>query len=154
MRQLVITRTSVTSKISTAELERLGLPTKILPFVSPGEFMTVTTASTASVADLNAALSNMGLEITREVPDTTVSTHVFQGNPDGRQSDRVDEPVSRFRPRYRALTAEEKSLHDALKSKAAELEALFEQVKPGRYRSLGFTALEEAVMWTVKELTA
>lgn len=80
--------------------------------------------------------------------------HVFDGAPDARQSASVSEPVSRFRPRYRALTDNEKALHDAIKAKAAELEALFEQVKPGRYRSLGFTALEESVMWTVKELTS
>jgi hypothetical protein len=80
--------------------------------------------------------------------------HVYEGAPDGRQSTDVAEPVSRFRPRYRALTDDEKALHDALKTKASELEALFDQVKPGRYRSLGFTALEEAVMWTVKELTS
>lgn len=81
-------------------------------------------------------------------------TNVYEGAPDGRQSDRTDEPVSRFRPRYRALTEDEKVLHDEIKAKASELEALFERVKPGRYRSLGLTALEEAVMWTVKELTA
>lgn len=79
---------------------------------------------------------------------------VFGGPADGRQSNDVAEPVSRFRPRYRALTDEEKALHDAIKAKASELEALFEGVKPGRYRSLGLTALEEAVMWTVKELTS
>lgn len=81
-------------------------------------------------------------------------SHVYEGAPDGRQSADVAEPVSRFRPRYRALTDDEKALHDALKAKASELEELFEKVKPGRYRSLGFTALEEAVMWTVKELTS
>lgn len=81
-------------------------------------------------------------------------THVYEGAPDARQSSNVAEPVSRFRPRYRALTNDEKALHDAIKSKASELEALFDQVKMGRYRSLGFTALEEAVMWTVKELTS
>ncbi len=81
-------------------------------------------------------------------------TNVFEGKPDARQSDSVSEPVSRFRPRYRALTDDEKALHDAIKTKAAELEALFDQVKPGRYRSLGMTALEESVMWTVKELTS
>lgn len=81
-------------------------------------------------------------------------TNVFEGAPDGRQSEDVNEPVSRFRPRYRALTDEEKDLHDGIKAKAAELEALFEQVKPGRYRSLGLTALEESVMWTIKELTS
>lgn len=81
-------------------------------------------------------------------------THVFEGAADARQSDSTQEPVSRFRPRYRALTEDEKALHDALKSKAAELEELFEQVKPGRYRSLALTSLEESVMWVVKELTS
>lgn len=79
---------------------------------------------------------------------------VFEGAPDGRQSDDVHEPVSRFRPRYRALTDGEKALHDAIKNKAAELENLFLQVKSGRYASLGMTSLEQAVMWTVKELTS
>jgi hypothetical protein len=81
-------------------------------------------------------------------------TNVFDGKPDAGQSADVSMPVSRFRPRYRALTDDEKALHDAIKAKAAELESLFEQVKPGRYRSLGLTALEESVMWTVKELTS
>lgn len=81
-------------------------------------------------------------------------SNVFEGEPDARQSSDTKEPVSRFRPRYRALTDAEKALHDDIKAKAAELEALFEQVKAGRYRSLGITALEEAVMWTVKELTS
>ena len=81
-------------------------------------------------------------------------THVFDGTPDARQSADVAEPVSRFRPVYRALTPDEKALHDALKAKAAELEALFEQVKPGRYRALSLTALEESIMWVVKELTS
>lgn len=80
--------------------------------------------------------------------------HLYEGQPDGRQSPDPNMTTSRFRPRYRALTDDEKALHDAIKAKATELEALFEQVKAGRYRSLGFTALEEAVMWTVKELTA
>lgn len=81
-------------------------------------------------------------------------TNLFEGEPDARQSTDVAEPVSRFRPRYRALTDDEKALHDEIKTKAAELEALFDRVKSGRYRSLGITALEEAVMWTVKELTS
>ena len=81
-------------------------------------------------------------------------THVYAGTPDARQSDKIDHPVSRFRPTYRALTPDEKALHDALKDKAAELETLIEKVKPGRYRSLGITALEESIMWTVKELTS
>lgn len=80
--------------------------------------------------------------------------NVYEGAPDARQSDDVNEVVSRFRPRYRALTDDEKALHDAIKAKAVELEALFETVKPGRYRSLGFTDLESSVMWVVKELTS
>jgi hypothetical protein len=79
--------------------------------------------------------------------------HLYEGEPDARQSSEVI-PVTRFRPKYRALTAEEIALHNAIKEKASELEALFEQVKPGRYRSLGMTALEESVMWTIKELTS
>lgn len=79
--------------------------------------------------------------------------HVFAGTPDDRQGG--DIAVSRlFRPRYRALTPEEKSLHDEIKAKAEELEELFEKVKAGRYRALSLTALEEAVMWNIKELTS
>jgi hypothetical protein len=80
--------------------------------------------------------------------------NVFDGAPDARQSDDVAMPVSRFRPKYRALTADEIALHDAIKAKATELETLIDQVKPGRYRSLGMTALEAAIMWTIKELTS
>ena len=81
--------------------------------------------------------------------------NVFEGKPDGRQmAESASTPVSRFRPRYRALSDEEKALHDAIKEKATELEALFDQVKPGRYKALSFTALEEAVMWNIKELTS
>ena len=83
-----------------------------------------------------------------------MTTNVYAGAPDARQSDKIDEPLSRFRPRYRALTDDEKALHDEIKAKAAELEAAFERVKNGRYKSLGITALEQAVMWTVKELTS
>ena len=81
-------------------------------------------------------------------------SNVFDGKADGRQSDSPTEPVSRFRPRYRALTDDEKALHDEIKTKAAELEILFAKVKPGRYNSLAITALEQAVMWVVKELTS
>ena len=79
--------------------------------------------------------------------------HVFEGKPDDRQADSAI-PVSRFRPRYRALTDDEKAMHDQLKDKAAELESLFGKVKPGRYNALAMTALEQAVMWIVKELTS
>ena len=79
-----------------------------------------------------------------------MSNNLYAGTPDGRQSDSVTAPVSRFR----GLTDEEKALHDEIKTKAAELEALFGQVKPGRYNSLAITALEQSVMWVVKELTS
>lgn len=79
---------------------------------------------------------------------------VFEGKPDARQSADVAHPVSRFRPTYRALTDDEKALHDEIKTKAAELETLFGRVKPGRYNSLAITSLEQSVMWVVKELTS
>ena len=79
---------------------------------------------------------------------------VFEGAQDARQSDDVTMPVSRFRPRYRALTDDEKALHDEIKNKAAELEALFGKVKGGRYNALAMTSLEQSVMWIVKELTS
>ncbi len=79
--------------------------------------------------------------------------HVYEGKPDGRQADTAI-AVSRFRPRYRALTDDEKALHDALKAKAVELEELYVKVKPGRYSSLAMTSLEESLMWIVKELTS
>lgn len=80
--------------------------------------------------------------------------NVYEGTTDARQSGDVNMPTSRFRPRYRALSDEEKTLHDALKNKAAEMEELYARVKPGRYNSLAVTALEQSVMWIVKELTA
>ena len=80
--------------------------------------------------------------------------NVFDGQPDGRQSDAVDAPVSRFRPTYRALTDDEKALHDTIKIKAAALEHLFALVKPGRYNELAITSLEQSIMWIIKELTA
>lgn len=80
--------------------------------------------------------------------------NVFAGTPDARQSDDVAAKVSRFRPVYRALTDEEKALHDELKAKAVELENLFTQVKSGRYAALAMTSLEQSIMWIVKELTS
>lgn len=62
--------------------------------------------------------------------------------------------MSRFRPKYRALTEEEKKLHDEIKEKAVEMEQLYLKVKPGRYNSLAITDLEKSVMWIIKELTA
>ncbi|WP_029313235.1 Acb2/Tad1 domain-containing protein [Acidiphilium angustum] len=83
----------------------------------------------------------------------TQAQHVFTGEPDARQSDRVDHKVSRFRPTYRALTPEQKALHDRIKELAAVLEDAIEHTPPGRYQSLAMTALEEAIMWAVKGLT-
>lgn len=80
--------------------------------------------------------------------------NVFEGTADARQGADVNMPVSRFRPRYRALTDDEKALHDALKDKAAELEALFGKIKAGRYNALAITSLEQSIMWIVKELTS
>lgn len=79
--------------------------------------------------------------------------NVFEGAADGRQADTAIE-VSRFRPRYRALTDAEKALHDALKAKADELDQLFARVKDGRYKALAVTSLEQSIMWIVKELTS
>lgn len=80
--------------------------------------------------------------------------NVYEGKPDDRQYDNMTEVMSRFRPKYRALTDEEKSLHDDLKNKAVELEQLYAKVKPGRYNSLAITSLEQSIMWIVKELTS
>lgn len=79
--------------------------------------------------------------------------HVYEDKPDGRQADTAI-PVSRFRPKYRALSDAEKALHDEIKDKAAELEAVFSKVKTGRYASLAMTSLEQSIMWIVKELTS
>lgn len=64
--------------------------------------------------------------------------------------------MSRFRPTYRQLDTIEKGLLDSIKDKAAELEHLYNQVQsstPSRLKSLAVTALEESVMWIVKDLT-
>lgn len=79
--------------------------------------------------------------------------NVYEGKPDGRQAESAI-AVSRFRPRYRALTDDEKALHDEIKAKADELDALFAKVKPGRYNALAVTSLETSVMWIIKELTS
>ena len=78
---------------------------------------------------------------------------LYEGKADARQAQELI-TTSRFRPRYRQLTDDEKALHDEIKNKAAELETLFGRVKPGRYNALAMTSLEQSVMWVVKELTA
>lgn len=74
------------------------------------------------------------------------------GQPDKRLGDTDD--VSRFRPKYRKLNEQEMLLHDEIKAQAVGMELLFSQVPDGRYKSLAMTALEQAVMWAVKGVTA
>lgn len=100
-----------------------------------------------------------------------MSTNVFEGQPDARQQDETTHKVSRFRPTYRALSDDEKALHDEIKTKAVELEALIKRTNPliphdtqegfhkptptrDRYAALALTALEESIMWGVKSLTS
>jgi rubredoxin len=73
--------------------------------------------------------------------------------PDDRQSASVHTPVSRFRPRYRALTADEKALHDQIKASYEEVERLLNRLHGGRYKALAFTTLEASCMWAIKQLT-
>lgn len=85
--------------------------------------------------------------------------HLYDGQPDARQMADVDAPVSRFRPRYRALTPEEKALHDEIKAQAEVLERLFGQVPKAtpdqaRYHAMAMTDLERSIMWIVKGLTS
>jgi hypothetical protein len=77
---------------------------------------------------------------------------LFDGRPDDRQAG--DIKPTRFRPRYRVLTDDEKALHDELKTKAAELEALFDRVQHPRYVALAITSLEQSIMWIIKGLTS
>ena len=82
-------------------------------------------------------------------------SNIYEGKPDDRQSTDTQMKPSRFRPRYRTLTDEEKKLHDEIKNKAEELEILFNKLhRPSLYHSLALTFLEESVMWAVKELTS
>jgi hypothetical protein len=58
-------------------------------------------------------------------------THIYEGAPDARQAAHIAPSV--FRPRYRALSDEEKALHDAIKAKAEELLDLFNKAADLRY---------------------
>lgn len=80
--------------------------------------------------------------------------NVYAGPADARQSADEAEPMSRFRPKYRALSIAEVDQHDALKDAYAAVERLCDALPAGRYRALALTALEESCMWAVKELTA
>jgi hypothetical protein len=80
-------------------------------------------------------------------------SHVFEGEPDARQSPDTAFKPTRFRPTYRALTPEEKLLHDEIKAAAQILEAMYLRVNAGREIALAMTKLEESVMWAIKALT-
>lgn len=92
-------------------------------------------------------------------------SNVFEGKPDARQSPDVAHKVSRFRPTYRALTDDQKKVHDTIKATADVMEELINACKnlgtradngpvPARYAALAITSLEESVMWAVKALTS
>lgn len=79
--------------------------------------------------------------------------NLYKGDRQGRQAG--DIKPSRFRPQYRQLSDDdEKAHHDGIKATATALEELIEELPDGRYKSLALTALEESVMWAVKQLTA
>jgi hypothetical protein len=80
-------------------------------------------------------------------------TSQFEGPSDARQKTSETAATSRFRPRYRALSADELALHDSIKSAATALEGLIGRVPAGRESALAITKLEESVMWAVKALT-
>lgn len=82
--------------------------------------------------------------------------NVFEGQPDDRQvaDDAIAIKPTRFRPRYRALSTEEKVLHDDLKIAYERVERYMDNLPEGRYKSLALTALEESCMWAIKQLTA
>ena len=59
-----------------------------------------------------------------------------------------------FRAVYRDLSEDEKALLKLIKYRAHELNELFKRTKsPERYTALASTALEQSVMWAVKEIT-
>jgi len=90
---------------------------------------------------------------TRLIAEGERMANVFEGAPDARQSDDEALPLSRFRPRYRALSDAEKALHDEFKARYAEIEQLIDKLPRGRYQALAMTTLESSCMWAVKSLT-
>ena len=80
--------------------------------------------------------------------------NVFRGESDRRQSRDLMHDVSRFRPTYRALTEDEKVMHDTIKLLAEQIEKTFYDAVPDcRERSIAITKLEESIMWVIKGLT-
>jgi hypothetical protein len=61
-----------------------------------------------------------------------------------------------FRTEYRELTTDEAALIAEIKTKAEELEVLFQKAAQSgapRYVSLALTHLEQSIMWIVKHIT-
>lgn len=58
-----------------------------------------------------------------------------------------------FRTKWRELTEDEKLSIELIMVKATELHDFIEAIGHSRYTSLAKTALEESVMWAVKQLT-
>lgn len=80
-------------------------------------------------------------------------TNVFEGTPDERQSASETEKLSRFRPRYRALSQPEKDHHDEIKDAFSVVEKCIDRLPNGRYKALAMTTLENSCMWAIKSLT-
>ncbi len=84
--------------------------------------------------------------------------HVFEGEPDERQGGEIS--VSRHRPQYRKLNPQEMELHNAIKDMGTEFDVLVGQIdsdaKPAaaEYKQKAYDAIELAVMYAVKGLTA
>jgi vacuolar-type H+-ATPase subunit D/Vma8 len=70
-----------------------------------------------------------------------------------RMTDKTDVTNSRFRKRYRELSAAELKLNDAIKNAAAQLEFLYDALGSARHTSIALTELESSVHWGIKQLT-
>lgn len=65
-----------------------------------------------------------------------------------------DASSTTFRPTNRELSEDEQEIRNAIYEQAEVLEAIYQKVQPGRYRTLALTSLEESVMWIAKGLTS
>lgn len=82
-------------------------------------------------------------------PDTEdTMTNTIPSTSDERTANNV------MRHQYRVLSDDEKSAMQAIKDKGLELYNLIESLGAGRELSIAKTKTEEAVMWTIKHLTA
>lgn len=89
-----------------------------------------------NIRDLAASILRRLPYLSAAVRDANVSV---AGDLDARLGPAVDRP-SRFRPRYRQMTPAEVALHDEIKAKAAELEALFDRARNMRFPDPDSTA--------------